>query len=168
MSALGRGYLAAVLATAMAVVPSRAAEATIAPTPSKLTQPDKKPDVLTQAENEAETYPGIVIAIAKGQKETQLTGEQIGDKLVEVLRKSNGVPAKYLVAPGGDYTAVAFMVRGHAYGPYSLKTCLIGSSIAAIDYDRQVRLGLIPPESPASRPAASSNGLAAKPEPQQP
>ena len=173
--ARGRGFLEAALAAAMAVAPSLAQDGKVAPAPKTLTEAliahGYKPTMLRLAGDYSETYPGIVIAIAKGQKDP-ITGEKIGDTLSGVIKKLHGAPSKYFVEPGGDYTAIAFFVKGHAYGPYGLKESLGGIALAADNYDEQVRHGVFPPPDSAANSAANQTPgattlLAAKPEPHQ-
>jgi hypothetical protein len=165
MRPFGRGTLAAALATAMAVGPSVApAQDQVAAKPAseaKLVELDRKPNVIRQAYEYSKTNPVVAIAILKGQKESLLTGEQVGDKLSEVLMKAyNGIPAKYFVEPGGDYTAVLFAVKGHVYGPYGLKDSLSCIALAADSYNEVIR-----PRVRAS--AEHSVDAAMKPEPRQ-
>jgi hypothetical protein len=91
---LAQRVLAGTFATAMAVAPSLAQEATkVAAKPAsepKIMQPESKPDVITLMDDYSENHPVVAIAILKGQKETLLTGEQIGDKLSEALTKIHG------------------------------------------------------------------------------
>lgn len=159
-----RGYLAAALATAMAVAPSLAQNPARVPAKpsndSKITQPREKLTLLEQVGDYSEVNPVVVIGIAKGQKETLLTGEQIGGKLSEALMKVHGAPSKYFVEPGGDYTAVIFAVDGHVYGPFGLKESLSGMTLAASNYHSKVRHGKFPAPGGAAT-------VTAKPEPKQ-
>src|SRR5437870_2876097 len=93
--------LAGTFAAAMAVAPSFAEDAKVAPSGNgvTITEQDDKPTMLRQAVNYSKENPVVVIAILKGQKETLLTGEQVGDKLSAILKKTHGVPTKYFVAP---------------------------------------------------------------------
>lgn len=164
MAAFGRGTLAAALATAMAVAPSFAQEsARVAAKPAnepKITQPEGKSDVITLADDYSEAHPVVAIGIMKGRKD-QISGEKIGDTLSDVLMKAySGIPSKYFVAPGGDYTAIIFAVKGHIYGPYGLKESLTGIGLAAASYNDVIR--------PKLRVApGTASGVAGKPEPQQ-
>ena len=72
------------------------------------------PTILEMAMNHSEKCKEIAIMIAKGaQDEANLTGEVIGKILVEEIEK-HGVPAKFFVAPGGDFTLIAFYVNGQS------------------------------------------------------
>jgi hypothetical protein len=149
----GRRICCAALAvTAVAVAPSRAQDVKTASKPPSvseyLIEHGYSPTLLRQAGDYSEDHPVVVIAISKGQKETLLTGEQIGEKLAEVLKKVHDTPAKYFIAPGGDYTAIAFFVKGHAYGPYGLKDSLSGVTLAADAYDERVRPKTATPGAP--------------------
>jgi hypothetical protein len=176
LMSLSQRAIAGVFAAAMAVSPSLAQNAgTVAAkpdpnsvsTPAGVAQEATKPNELRQAEKLSETYPGIVIAIAKGQKD-QITGEKIGDTLSGVIKKVSSAPSKYVVWPGGDYTAVAFFVKGHAYGPYGLKESLTGLSLAADDYNEKIHNGTFPPvDSASSQEHGIPGGILAKPEPHQ-
>jgi hypothetical protein len=114
-----------------------------APTPKNAPSPDK-PYLFEEAGDYSETHALIVIGVAHGRKETGLTGEQIADKLADVIKKVHGAPSKTFVKPGGDYTAIIFAVHGHLYGPYSLKESLTGLSLAADDYNEKVHRGVFP------------------------
>lgn len=49
----------------------------------------------------SETHPVVAIGILKGQKETKLTGEQVGEALSNVLMQSyDGIPSKVFIAAG--------------------------------------------------------------------
>lgn len=167
---LGRGYLAAALATAMAVMPSLAPaqNAGVAAKPANdpsATLHEVKPDLIGQVYEHSKTYPGVVIGIFKGQKEKLLTGQQVADKFSEVLDKGyGGVPSKSYVEPGGDYTAVIFAVKGTLYGPYGLKESLVAIAVPADNYWEKVQRGIFP-KAEEGRPIASS-GIAAKPAPE--
>jgi hypothetical protein len=154
---LAQRVLAATFATAMAVTPSLAQDAKVALKPASVTttQQDNNPTLLRQAGDYSENHPVIVIAIAKGQKDP-ITGEKIGDTISDVMQKIHGVPSKYFVAPGGDYTAIAFFVKGHAYGPYGLKESLGEMALAVSAYNERVL-----------HAGAAGSSFAAKPEPQQ-
>lgn len=154
MKAPVAGFLVAALTTAISVAPSLAQDAKIIPAPNNITLQDNKPDVLTRAGKLSESFPGVVIAIAKGQKE-KLTAEQVGDKFVELFKTVYGVPARYETEVGADYTAIAFVVKGHFYGPYGLKEALSGMALAADNYDSKMRKGALP-----------TSIIVAKPEPQ--
>ena len=123
----------------------------------KLTQPEAKPYLFEQVVSYSKENPVVVIGIAKGKKETLLTGEQIGEKLSGALMKIHDAPSKYFVEPGGDYTAIIFGVKGLLYGPYGLKESLSGMALAAASYDDVIR--------PTLGAAASSSRMASKPEP---
>lgn len=159
---LRNGYLAAALATAMSVLPSVApAQEKVLAKPAgeaRATAYDEKNDVITLASDYSEKHPVVAIGILKGKKDP-ITGEKIGDTLSGVLKNGyDGVPSKYFVAPGGDYTAVIFAVKGHIYGPYGLKQSLTGIALAADSYNEVLR----------PRPSSGVAGsLASKPEPQQ-
>ncbi|HUK40500.1 MAG TPA: hypothetical protein VLX11_05645 [Candidatus Acidoferrales bacterium] len=72
------------------------------------------PAILKMAIDHSERCKEVAIMIAKGaQDEANLTGEVIGNILVEEIEK-HGVPAKFFVAPGGDFTLVAFYVSGES------------------------------------------------------
>jgi hypothetical protein len=160
MAALGKGTLAAALATAMAVMPSFAqnsGKVDAKPAPeAKVSTYNPKDDVITLAGDYSEEHPVVAIGILKGQKETKLTGEQVGEALSNVLMKAyDGIPSKVFVAPGGDYTAIVFAVKGHIYGPYGLKESLSSIALAADSYNEVVR-----PRTPIKR----GSEMTAKPE----
>jgi len=167
---LAQRVLAGTFAAAMAVAPSLAQDAKVTSSPLVSGQQTSQPNELRQAEKFSETFPGIVICIAKGQKDP-ITGEKIGDTLAGVIHKVHDVPLdriKYMVTPGSDYTAIAFFVKGNAYGPYGLKESLGGMTLAAGSYQEKVRLGVFPAAPEASSSASShANSFAAKPEPHQ-
>ncbi len=168
MSVIGRGTLAAALATAMTVVPAfsvAADDASMAAkpiTPSATTQAEEYQDVIRQARDYSKKHPVVAIAILKGQKETLLTGEQLGEKLSEALTKVHDVPSKPFIEPGGDYTVVAFAVKGLVYGPYGLKDSLIGMAFAADSYNEVLR-----PRNADNTQGSTQTAFASKPSPQQ-
>ncbi len=139
----GKGTLAAALATAMAVIPSLAQNPPkVDAKPAKdakVSTYDPKNDVLTLAGDYSEIHPVVAIGILKGQKDP-ITGEKIGEALSNVLMKAyDGIPSKVFIAPGGDYTAIIFAVKGHLYGPYGLKESLSSIALAADSYNEVVR-----------------------------
>jgi len=163
---LAQRALAGVFATAMAVAPALAQDAKVAPAPVSAGQQTAQPNELRQAEKFSETFPGIVICIAKGQKDP-ITGEKIGDTLTGVIHKAGNVPLeriKYLVTPGSDYSAIAFFVKGHAYGPYGLKESLGGSALAVDNYNEKIHNGTFPPPDVSSGASDPANSVAARPE----
>jgi hypothetical protein len=168
LMSLAQRALAGVFATAMAVAPSLAQDAkvtTVSATDPKITHQADKPYLFEQVASYSETHPVVVIGVSKGQKETLLTGEQIGDKLADVLKKVHHVPSKYFVEKGGDYTAIIFAVDGHLYGPYGLKESLAGMVLAVNNYDEKVRKGIFPPPDATSNAAPGAAAVAAKHEP---
>lgn len=161
MSVIGRGTLAAALATAMTVVPAFAAKASPAAKPitpsTKNHIQQSKPDLIDQSVEYSEAHPVVVIGIAKGKKDN-MTGERMGQILSDALMKVHNVPSKVFVEPGGDYTAVIFVVKGLIYGEYGLKESLSGMSLAAHSYNEVLR----------PRPLTGmQTAFASKPEPQQ-
>lgn len=160
MSVIGRGTLAAALATAMTVVPAFAAEASPAAkpiTPSATSQTQqRKPILIDEVADYSEKHPVVVIGISRGQKD-DATGERIGQILSDALMKVHNVPSKVFIKEGGDYTAVIFAVKGLIYGEYGLKESLVGMSLAAGSYNEVLR----------PRPLTGmQTAFASKPEPQ--
>ncbi len=169
MAAFGRGTLAAALATAMAVVPAFAVAADDAGsmaakpiTPSATKQTGEYQNVLGQAREHSKKHPVVAIAIMKGQKETLLTGEELGESMSGALKDLYDVPSKPFVEQGGDYTVVFFAVKGLVYGPYGLKTSLGGMAMAADSYNEVLR-----PRAGRTTQGDTQTAFVAKPEPEQ-
>jgi hypothetical protein len=81
----------------------------------------------------------VAIIIKKGvQDEANLTGEVIGKILVEEIGK-RGVPAKFFLAPGGDFTAIDFLVNGDSVtkNPVGLEVCRSAANLAVIDWQNK-------------------------------
>lgn len=160
MSAFKRGTLAATLAAAMVVVPAFAGESgtDVVPKPvtgSSATQ--TKPDLIDQAVQYSRANPVVAIGIAKGKKD-DMTGERMGAILSAYLKQKHDVPSKVFIEPGGDYTAVIFVVKGLIYGEYGLDTVQGGMAMAADSYNEVLR---------PRRSRGMQTAFAGKPEPQQ-
>ncbi len=167
---LGRGQLAAILATAITAAPAFAQQPLVSPSAtlnSRAANPASsnasKPlsaedaaalaatDFMDQVDEYSEHNPLVVIGIAKGAKDN-ITGERIGDRLSDVLRTVHSTPSKYFVTQGADYSRVFFAVKGHIYGPYGLKESIGGLALAADNFHEKVRKGIFPRPDPALYP----------------
>lgn len=153
---LARKFGALFLAAASVVTPSAsfAQDTKMATSPSKIIQPDPKPDVLSLASDYSTKNNVVAIAIAVGKKDTKITGDMVGQVLSRELTKA-GAPSKYFFEAGGDYTAVAFFVRGLMYGPYGLDRCIAAAVAVSDDYDavKSRPVGAGAPTHPAAKPA---------------
>jgi hypothetical protein len=131
------GFMAAAITLAPLVASGQDAK-TPSGAPAKAARPTE-PDILTKAGDYSVAHPVISIVVLKGQKETQFTGEQIGDKLAEVFKTVYDIPTKVFVTVGGDYTAINFFVKNRLYGPFGLKQSLAAAAAVSRDYEARVR-----------------------------
>ena len=97
------------------------------------------PAILKMAREHSEKCKEVAIVISKGaQDEANLTGEAIGKILVEEIEK-HGVPAKFFLAPGGEFTSVAFLVNGDSITkiPVGLDVSRSAANLAVIAWQNK-------------------------------
>ena len=125
-------FKSAALATALFVTPlsatfSNTAQAANPATQTvKMNQPPAVDDrtIIRKASDYSETYPVAGVVVFKGkQNEDNLTGAQIGNIIVAVLRKMNASAKAFVEEPSeksGEYTTVIFLINGDMFGPMGL------------------------------------------------
>jgi hypothetical protein len=97
------------------------------------------PAIFKMARDHSEKCKEVAIIIKKGtQDEANLTGEVIGKILVGEIEK-HGVPAKFFLAPGGDFTSVDFLVNGDSVtkNPVGLDVCRSAANLAVIEWQNK-------------------------------
>ena len=111
----------------------------------KIPEQDEKPTIIRQAGNYSAENPVVAIVVLNGQKDTSVnprTGKPYtGQDVADILAKRFGAApfnaaTKTFVEEGGDHTAILYMVKGHAYGPYGVKDAL--SSMGLVSNDLEV------------------------------
>jgi len=176
LMSLAQRALAGVFATAMAVAPSLAQEAKVAPisaTDPKITRSSDKPSIIANEDSEyshdlnwdlalrwSKTHPAIVVTVSM-DPEWKMTGEQVAAKLDEII-KPYGVPTNYFLRSGKGHTQFGFFVGGKPLLSWTSgvdSSGLLGEIIksAVREYNENVRRGVFP------GPLGQGPGIAAAP-----
>lgn len=108
----------------------------------------------------------VIIAVMKGAKDEinpktkqPMSADEIGQRLQEILLKKGAhipgaaeMQTKVMTSQySGDYSAVAYFFRGHAYGIYDLEKAVSYAWHVAGDYDDATMVDRLPKPSPGGQ-----------------